>query len=439
MMITIWVTFTVLMILTFLAALYGRPILTDASGRGIRPTFKKMKSGTLFFLLILLLNSPKFLTFSNQLSSEYAFVGSVAAGIYFIGFILSGLLIRWYCQKNSSKNFLEALQKTLGKKAGYFILGVILIRSVHEIAVHINLIAGLLNSHVSWLYLVTAFLFFLLQFFYFQRQGRLPLKFFILAQTLLLVMTLYIVSVKVLPSTFFYNLFHAGQFSLKYGLDVIYLAVIQGVSYGLLHPLWFFFDFESIEERGIKIPVAASLVSLIGVLYSAFIGVYTYQKSFPHMLTAVSSVLLSFPGLLGILAFTAMTVSVIYMVNLFLGIARQSLAQAEEPQTGWGPWLLAALSLWILVFSTHLVNAVLFIAIWSIGFIPYLVMNSSHPKAGRGLKYNLILGFFVAAVDLFNLLPQSLVIGGGAYGESLTLTLFMLILSFIIQKLAERA
>ena len=225
-MLTIWVTFAVLMILTFLAALYGRPILTDADGRGIRPTFKKMKSGTLFFLLILLLISPKFLTFSNQLSSEYAFVGSMAAGIYFIGFILSGLLIRWYCQKNSSKNFLEALQKTLGKKAGYFILGVILIRSVHEIAVHINLIAGLLNSHVSWLYLVTAFLFFLLQFFYFQRQGRLPLKFFILAQTLLLVMTLYIVSVEVLPSTFFYNLFHAGQFTLNYGLDVVYLAEI---------------------------------------------------------------------------------------------------------------------------------------------------------------------------------------------------------------------
>ena len=87
-MLTIWVTFAVLMILTFLAALYGRPILTDADGRGIRPTFKKMKSGTLFFLLILLLISPKFLTFSNQLSSEYAFVGSVAAGIYFIGFIL---------------------------------------------------------------------------------------------------------------------------------------------------------------------------------------------------------------------------------------------------------------------------------------------------------------------------------------------------------------
>lgn len=124
----------------------------------------------------------------------------------------------------------------------------------------------------------------MVQFLYFKRQGNLPLRFFIIAQALLFGISLYIVAFQVLPNTFFYNLFHAGQFSLTYGLDIVYLAVIQGLSYGLLHPFWFVFDFESIEERGKRIPILAGVIGLTAVLYFAFIGVHKphLNQHYPH-------------------------------------------------------------------------------------------------------------------------------------------------------------
>lgn len=278
----------------------------------------------------------------------------------------------------------------------------------------------------------------MVQFLYFKRQGNLPLRFFIIAQALLFGISLYIVAFQVLPNTFFYNLFHAGQFSLTYGLDIVYLAVIQGLSYGLLHPFWFVFDFESIEERGKRIPILAGVIGLTAVLYFAFIGVYTYQKSFPHMLTALSSVLISFPGLLGILAFTIMILSVTYMVNTLFAIIKDHAAERSFVVTNRSSLIILFLSLWVAIFSTHIVDAVLFMAAWSLGFIPFILMSLFRPASPKGLKYNLIAGFIIANIGLFNLLPDYLWIGNGTYGAELTLNIVLFILSFIVQIMSNR-
>ena len=83
-------------------------------------------------------------------------------------------------------------------------------------------------------------------------------------------------------------------------------------------------------------------------------------------------------------------------------------------------------------------DAILFMATWSLGFIPFILMSLFMPTSPKGLKYNLILGFIIANIGLFNLLPDYLWIGNGAYGAELTLNLVFLILSFIVQKTSNR-
>ena len=381
----------------------------------------------------------KSVTNAANLGATYGIVGGLAYATYYLSIPVAGIVIASIRKRLGAQSLSEFLVSRYGRTAATAFLLVVTIRLFNEVWSNTAVVGSYFGNKGSPPYYAAAFLFTGLTLLYSLKGG---LRSSIITDALQLVLAgflLFFLLFHLFPRVDPGELFQAGEFSFRGGVDILLVAFLQIWSYPFHDPV--LTDRAFISDRRVTVPAfwAAGAGGILFILFSSFIGIYAFQQGLAFTDDAPRVVASSFG--LGILF--AMNVIMLCSAGSTLDSTLSSLSKGagvDLAALGFQRWkgrvsigkvamvAIALLGNLPLFAGASILQATTISGTMVMGLAPIFILHflPSVPRASFHLAFWTGLGLGV----LYTLgwIPHALEIGNGRYAMLLGVNLYGLLL-----------
>ncbi len=267
----------------------------------------------------------KSVTNAANLGAAFGLVGGLAYGAYYLSIPVAGFTIASIRKRHGVKSLAEFLVTRYGRAATLGFLLVTFIRLFNEVWSNTAVVGSYFGERGSPAYYLAAFLFTAFVLLYMLKGGMRTSLITDTIQFGVGVFFLFLALGQVLPRAGLRPILTAGEFTLRGGVDLILVALLQALSYPFHDPVLTDRGFLT-ERRAMRRSfLLAGLGGFAFILLSSWIGVYAFLHKIPFTDDAPRAVAQAF-GL----------TSLIVMNILMLASAGSTLDSALSSFSKWG-------------------------------------------------------------------------------------------------------
>lgn len=220
----------------------------------------------------------KSVTNAANLGATFGIVGGLAYATYYLSIPVAGTVIASIRKRQGARSLSEYLVNRYGRTAATAFLLVVTIRLYNEVWSNTAVVGSYFGEKGSSPYYFAAFVFTILTLLYSLKGG---LRSSIITDALQLVLAgflLFLLLFQLFPRVGPGELFRAGEFSFRGGMDILLVAFFQIWSYPFHDPV--LTDRAFISDRRVTVPAfwAAGVGGILFILLSSLIGIYAYKE-----------------------------------------------------------------------------------------------------------------------------------------------------------------
>lgn len=405
-----------------------------------RGTSKKLKQpGTvmLTFSLVISWIFAKSVTNAANLGLSFGIVGGVAYATYYFSFLVAGIVIYKIRTKLNVKSLHEFLEKKFGTTAVKVFTLIIAIRLLNEVWSNTEVIGTYFGPAGSTQYIISIAVFTILTLLYALKGGLRSSLITDLLQMALFAVLVFIVLSIIIPKAGSVKPFlTTGEWSMKGGLDLVLVALIQIFSYPFHDPVLTDRGFISSEKATLKSYIFSSIAGIIFILLFSFVGIYArlfglqgqaavvVSKTFGVFMMIVMNFIM-ITSASSTVDSTFASVSKLIVIDLRKG----KLASVNKGRIVM--ILTAVIGTIPLFFSPTILSATTISGTMVLGFAPvFIFWKVPAPK----ISFHLAVwtGVAAGAVSAFGLFPKYFSISGGTYAELLGINIYATIVILIL-------
>ena len=384
----------------------------------------------------------KSVTNAANLGATYGVVGGLAYATYWLSIPVAGLVIYWLRKRHGAAGLVPFLIQRYGRAAALAFALAIFIRLYNEVWSNTAVVGAYYGKAGEWQFIAAALLFTAVTLFYSLKGGLRSSIITDIVQGLLFVIVLGIVLLLVLPQHGPGTLLAAGEFRLAAGVDLLFVALLQVVSYPFHDPVLTDRGFITEEKTMLRAMIVSGVLGFVCIFGFSLVGVHAKLEGLPsgdNMPGAVAATFGAIPyflmTMIMIVAAGSTLDSTFASVSKLIGQEVPLLAgrQPGGRAIAIGMWAMIAVALFgnlPMIAGTDILKATTVSGTMVMGLAPVFLLAplvkyspwSFHLAFWPGV----ILGILLTA----NAIPQSWAIGTGKYALLLGANLYGLAICF---------
>lgn len=259
------------------------PRTVDARGfywghdaRGREPGIWLLATSTLITWIF-----AKSVTNAANLGATFGLVGGLAYAAYYVSIPVAGYTIGSIRSRTGARSLTAYLVNTYGRGAALAFLIVVLIRLFNEIWSNTAVVASYFGQQGSGAYYAAAFVFTGFTLLYSLKGGMRSSLVTDAIQLLLAAFFLALVMGAILPRSGLGPVLGSGEFTLRGGVDLLLVALLQSLSYPFHDPVLTDRGFLA-ERRPMERAFLAAGIGGVGfILLSSVVGIYAFLEQIP--------------------------------------------------------------------------------------------------------------------------------------------------------------
>lgn len=391
----------------------------------------------LTFSLVISWIFAKSITNAANLGLSFGLVGGMAYAMYYLSFIVAGVVIYKLRTSGSFTSLHHFLQSRFGRSAVVFFSILIAFRLLNEVWSNTAVIGSYFGETGSPQYIISILVFSGLTLAYSLKGGLRSSLITDMIQMVLFGVLLFAVLGIIIPGHGQLGDFlSSGEWSLSMGLNLLFVAVIQVFSYPFHDPVMTDRGFLSDPITTLKSFMLAAVIGFFSILLFSFVGIYGRLHGMEGQ--AAVEVSRSFGLVMMLVMNFIMITSAASTLDSTLSsvskLAVVDLSRSKKISLSRGRWImvitLAGGSL-PLFFAPEIISATTISGTMVLGLAPIFVFwKIKAPNISFHLAF--WSGIVSGLVLLFGLLPESMYFSPGKYADLLAVNVYGTILCFAL-------
>lgn len=382
----------------------------------------------------------KSVTNAANLGAEYGFVGGLAYAIYWLCIPITGLALYRLRRHYAMKGTVSFLTENYGRFAAVAFSAAILIRLFNEVWSNTSVVGGYYGEEGSKAFIIAALIFTVITLVYSVIGG---LRSSIITDSIQAVVFIFFVAFVIITILPYHNLgefVSAGTWKLNTGLDVLWVSVLQILSYGFHDPVLTDRGFITDEKTMLRAFTISGLLGFLAILVFSFIGIHSRLIG----LELTNNMPATFGRTLGMAGYFAMIVVMISAAGSTLDSTFSSLGKLtakDLPEIAGRKKLRDARKIAVVVMiifavlgnlpmiiGTDILKATTISGTMVIGLAPIFLLHGIVRPTKLGFHLSFWIGIALGVLLVVDLIPSWWAIGDGESASMLGVNLYGLIL-----------
>lgn len=266
----------------------------------------------------------KSVTNAANLGASFGVVGGLAYATYWLSIPVAGLVIYWLRTRHGATGLVPFLISKYGRLAALGFTLAILIRLYNEVWSNTAVVGAYYGAAGTWTFIGAALLFTAATLVYSLKGGLRSSIFTDVIQAVLFVGVLAIVLFVILPKHGASTLLSVGEFRLGAGLDLVFVALLQVLSYPFHDPVLTDRGFITEEKRMLRAMIIAGTLGFVCIFAFSLVGVHARIEGLPLGDNMPGAVALAF----GTAPYLLMTVIMVMAAGSTLDSTFSSIAKS---------------------------------------------------------------------------------------------------------------
>jgi Na+/proline symporter len=380
----------------------------------------------------------KSITNAADLGYQFGIVGGVAYAGYYVSFLVAGVLIYQMRTKGGFKSIHHFLQQKYGQ--GAIILFTVLIgfRLLNEIWSNTMIVGSYFGDKGSTGYFSAILVFTLLTLAYTLKGGMRTSIITDLIQMAMFAVLMVIILGLIIPKTEggITTIVHSGQWSMSQGLNLLFVALIQVLSYPFHDPILTDRGFISDPKTTLKSYVLATFIGGGSIILFSSVGTFATLNGLGAPATLEVSKLLGTFMLLAMntIMITSAAATIDSTFTSTAKLVHLDLLQERNLSVSKARWTMIAIAIIGTIpifFNPEILSATTISGTMVLGLAPIFVFwKVDAPKISY---YGSVLsGIFFGFLMVFYPIPEYLLITDGKYADLLVVNIVGTFVSFIL-------
>lgn len=401
---------------------------------------RKEKNPSTFMLMGSLVISwifAKSITNAANLGLDFGIVGGVAYAAYYLSFVVAGYVIYKMRTEGNIRSIHHFLTNKFGKNAVTVFSILIAIRLFNEIWSNTMVIGSYFGDVGSSSYYWSIIVFTILTLAYVLKGGMSSSIFTDVIQMGLFSILLFVILWNILgPETSFTSksVLNSGTWSFEMGLNLLFAAVLQSLSYPFHDPVLTDRGFLSSPKVTLKSFLWAGLVGAICIILFSVIGVYAQSQSMAGQAAVEAGKAFGVIILL-VINFIMITSAASTLDSTFSSFSKLLSIDLKMGQTikfgRLSMLVIAILGTLPVFFDAEILSATTISGTMVIGLTPvFIFWKSKAPKISFHLSVfcGILFGFLL----IFELFPDDLIFTKGKYADLLWINFWGILCCLIL-------
>lgn len=384
----------------------------------------------------------KSVTNAANLGASFGVVGGLAYAVYWLSIPMAGVVIYWLRTRHGATGLVPFLISKYGKLAALAFTLAILFRLYNEVWSNTAVVGAYYGKPGEWTFIAAALLFTAATLLYSLKGGLRSSIFTDVIQAVLFVAVLAVVLFVILPKHGTATLLSVGDFRLDAGLDLVFVALLQVLSYPFHDPVLTDRGFITEEKRMLRAMIIAGALGFVCIFAFSLVGVHAKLEGLPSGDNMPGTVALAF----GPLPYLLMTVVMVMAAGSTLDSTFSSLAKSagqEVPLLAgrtpgpravtvgmWAMVAIAVLGNLPMIAGTDILKATTISGTMVMGLAPVFLLAPLVRHSPWSFHLAFWPGVLLGVLFTLNAIPQSWAIGTGKYALLLGANLYGLAICF---------
>ncbi len=393
----------------------------------------------------------KSVTNAANLGAAFGVVGGLAYATYWLSIPVAGIVIYRLRTRHGAAGLVPFLISRYGKLAALGFALAIVIRLYNEVWSNTAVVGAYYGRPGEWTFIAAALLFTAVTLFYSLKGGLRSSIFTDVVQAVLFVLVMAVVLFVVLPENGSARLLAAGEWRLDAGLDLVFVALLQVLSYPFHDPVLTDRGFITEEKRMLRAMIVAGVLGFACIFAFSLVGVHARLEGLPSGGNMPGAVALTF----GTLPYLLMTIVMVMAAGSTLDSTFSSLAKSagqELPLLAgrapgpravtigmWAMLAIAVLGNLPMIAGTDILKATTLSGTMVMGLAPVFLLARFVTYSPLSFHFafwpGVVLGVLLAAGAIpagwaIGTGKYALLLGTNAYGLAICLTGFLLPLAW---------
>lgn len=266
----------------------------------------------------------KSVTNAANLGAAYGVVGGLAYATYWLSIPVAGFVIYWLRTRHGAAGLVPFLISKYGRLAAIGFTLAILIRLYNEVWSNTAVVGAYYGKPGEWTFVAAALLFTAVTLFYSLKGGLRSSIFTDVIQAVLFVAVMGVVLFVVLPEHGASRLLATGSWRLDAGVDLIFVALLQVLSYPFHDPVLTDRGFITEEKKMLRAMIVAGALGFVCIVAFSLVGVHARLEGLPSGDNMPGAVAMTF----GALPYLLMTIVMVMAAGSTLDSTFSSLAKS---------------------------------------------------------------------------------------------------------------
>jgi Na+/proline symporter len=384
----------------------------------------------------------KSVTNAANLGASFGIVGGLAYAVYWLSIPMAGVVIYWLRTRHGATGLVPFLISKYGRLAALAFTLAILIRLYNEVWSNTAVVGAYYGKPGEWTFIAAALLFTAATLLYSLKGGLRSSIFTDVIQAVLFVAVLAVVLFVILPKHGTATLLSVGEFRLNAGLDLVFVALLQVLSYPFHDPVLTDRGFITEEKRMLRAMIIAGALGFVCIFAFSLVGVHARLEGLPSGDNMPGAVALAF----GTLPYLLMTVVMVMAAGSTLDSTFSSIAKSvgqEAPllagrlpgprAVAVGMWAMVAIAVLgnlPMIAGTDILKATTVSGTMVMGLAPVFLLAPLVKYSPWSFHLAFWPGVILGILLTVNAVPQSWAIGTGKYALLLGANLYGLMICF---------
>lgn len=399
----------------------------------------------------------KSVTNAANLGATFGVVGGLAYATYWLSIPMAGAVIYWLRTRHGATGLVPFLMAKYGRLAAIAFTLAILTRLYNEVWSNTAVVGAYYGHPGAWTFIGAALVFTAVTLLYSVKGGLRSSIVTDVIQAVLFVVAMSIVLFVILPKHGLGTLLSVGEFRLAGGVDLVFVALLQVLSYPFHDPVLTDRGFITGEKKMLRAMVVAGVLGFICIFAFSLVGVHARIEQLPLGDNMPGAVALAF----GVAPYLLMTCVMIMAAGSTLDSTFASVAKSvgrEIPLLSGrspgsrsimiGMWTMVAIAILgniPMIAGTDILKATTISGTMVMGLAPIFLLSPLVRHSPWSFHLAFWPGALVGVLLAGGLLPASWAIGDGkyalllganAYGLAICCTGF--VLPVVLQWLSRR-
>jgi len=266
----------------------------------------------------------KSVTNAANLGASFGVVGGLAYATYWLSIPIAGIVIYWLRRRHGATGLVPFLISKYGRLAALSFTLAILIRLYNEVWSNTAVVGAYYGKPGEWTFIAAALLFTAVTLFYSLKGGLRSSIFTDIIQAVLFVVVMAVVLLVILPEHGTTRLLATGEWRLNAGLDLVFVAALQVLSYPFHDPVLTDRGFITEEKKMLRAMIAAGVLGFACIFAFSLVGVHARLEGLSSGDNTPGAVALTF----GALPYLLMTIVMVMAAGSTLDSTFSSLAKS---------------------------------------------------------------------------------------------------------------